>query len=203
MSAIDPNLLAALREGLFFSLCVGLACSALWGLWLLLAPAGAQRFAQSADRWVGTEAWFEQLNQPYSTTRWFYRYHRAAGILIASGAAYGIWQWWSAYDREAVIGLLDPRIRAMGLDWLVPALESMFLVFNGLIVVFGVVVIFRPSLLKTPERWANRWVKVEADQALDRRFDPLAEAVDKRPRLLGALVAGSCSYLLWALLPHF
>jgi hypothetical protein len=199
-TAIHPELLAGLQQGLFFSLCVGLALSGLWGLWLVMAPDRAQRFAMSADQWVPTEAWFARLNQPVETTRWFYRYHHAAGLLISAGAAYALWRWHTAYERESVIGMLDRRLIHSGMDWLIPAGEWIFLAFNSAILVFGMVVLFRPSLLKTPERWANRWVEVEADRALDRKFDPLARAVEAHPRVLGLLVAGTCAYLLWRLL---
>lgn len=197
---IHPELLAAVQQGLFFSLCAGLALSAIWGTWLLLAPDRARHFARSADRWVSTDAWFARLNRPVETTRWFYRYHRIAGILITSGAAYALWRWYTAYEREAVTGLLGERILAAGLDWLVPAVEWIFLAFNAGILVSGLVVLLRPSLLKTPERWANQWVEVQTHRALDRPFDPLADAVSNHPRLLGLLVTGTCGYLLWRLL---
>lgn len=200
MPTIHPQLLQGLQQGLFVSLCVGLALSAVWGLWLVVAPDRARRFAKSADQWVPTASWFDRLNKPLDTTRWFYRYHRQAGVLIALGAGYGLWRWASAYQREATIGLLDHRVISAGLDWVVPAIEWIFVAFNAAILLFGLVVIFRPSLLKTPERFANHWVEVNADQALDRHFDPLGGFLTGQPRVLGALVVSICGFLLWTLI---
>lgn len=199
-TAIHPELITALQQGLFTCLCGGLALAAFWGAWLLVAPERARRFAASADRWVPTDAWFARLNRPVDTTRWFYRYHRVAGVLITAGAVYALWRWYAAYERDAVTALLGMGLLADGMDWLVPALEWIFLTFNAGILVAGAIVLLRPSLLKTPERWANLWVKIEADRALDRPFDPLASAVHRHPRLLGLLVTGACGYLLWHLL---
>ena len=201
MPTIDPQLLAGLQQGLFVSLCVGLAFSAVWGAWLVVAPASAQRFAQLADRWVPTASWFERLNRPLETTRWFYRYHRQAGLLIAAGASYALWRGFTAYQHVATMGLLSRRLVSGGMDWLVPALEFIFVAFNAGSVIFGLIVVFRPSLLKRPERFANRWIDVGGDQALDRKYNPLANVVQGNPRLLGTLVAGICALLLWRLIP--
>lgn len=202
MPDIHPQLVAGLLQGLFVCLTGGLALSAIWGLWLLIAPDSARRFAKVADQWVPTAPWFDRLNKPLDTTRWFYRYHRPAGALILAGAAYGLWRWFTAYQREATMGLLDRRTISAGLDWLVPAMECIFLGFNGAILIFGLIVLCRPSLLKTPERFANRWVEVRADQALDRSYDPLAGVLMDRPRLIGSVVVTTCSFLLWRLIAH-
>lgn len=200
MHSIDPALLGALREGLFTSLCTGLACAAAWGLWLLLAPVPAQRFAAAADRWVVSEHWFERLNRPIETARWFYRHHRAAGTLIVVAAVFNLLRWATVYNRAAVLSTLDRHWRSSGMDWLIPALESMFVAFNAVFVIFGLVVLFRPSLLKVPERYANRWVEVRTGHTLDLRFDPLASAVAQHPRLVGALITALCGWLTAQLL---
>lgn len=200
MPSVHPDLLDALKQGLHASLCVGLGFAALWGLWLLLTPSSAQRFAGHADRWIGSETWFEQLNRPIETARWFYRHHKSVGSLIAAAAALSLWRYLAAYDRVAVMGLLDRRWVTGGMDWLIPAAEAIFLSFNALFLIFGCVVAFRPSLLKLPERVANRWVVVDPQNALDRRFDPLAPAVARHPRLVGAGIAVLCCGLLWELI---
>lgn len=200
MPTIDPQLLAGLQQGLFVSLCVGLAFSAAWGAWLVVAPAKAQRFAKAADRWVPTASWFERLDRPLETTRWFYRYHRQAGLLIAAGAGYALWRWFTAYQHAATMGLLPRRLVSAGMDWVVPALECMFLALNVGSLAFGLIVVFRPSLLKTPERFANRWIDVPGDQALDRKYNPLENVVRGNPRLLGTLVTSICGLLLWRLI---
>lgn len=195
MLSIHPQLLAALQEGLLACLRGGLALSALWGLWLLVAPQAARRFAAGADQWVPTAAWFNRLNRPLETSRWFYRHHRVAGLLIGTGAAYALWRWFSAYKPGVGVALLDRRWVSAGMDWVVPAFEWIFLLFNGAILVFAVIVIVRPSLLKTPERIANKWIEVPTERTLDRPYDPLSALVAERPRLIGAVVAGVCGFL--------
>ena len=199
MPPIHPQLLAGLEEGLLVCLRGGLALSTLWGLWLLVAPQTARRFAAGADLWVPTAAWFNRLNRPVDTTRWFYRHHRLVGVLIGAGAGYGLWRWFSAYRPGAGIALLDRHWVSAGMDWLVPACEWIFLGFNCVILAFALIVIVRPSLLKTPERIANTWIDMPAERTLDRRFDPLSTLLAGRPRLIGALVAGVCGVLYWRL----
>lgn len=200
MPPIDPTLRDALLTGLYLSLLLGLAAAALWGLWLLLSPRAAQGFAGKADRWVPTDTWLERLNKPVETARWVYRNHRVVGAFIIVAAGYSLWRWTVVYDRDAVLGLLDRRWIRGGMDWLVPAAEWIFVAFNVTFLVFGFVILLRPSLLKAPERVANRWVAVDANKALDRRFDPLSAAVARQPRLVGALIVLLCSGLFWELI---
>jgi hypothetical protein len=199
MPAIHPQLLAALQEGLFACLRGGLALSALWGAWLVIAPESARRFAAGADRWVPTAGWFDGLNRPLETSRWFYRHHRLAGVLIGSGAAYGLYRWFTAYPTGTGQRLLDRHWVSAGLDWIVPAGELIFLIFNVAILAFALIVIVRPSLLKAPERYANTWIEMPAERALDRLYDPLSRLVARYPRLLGAGVAAICGLLFWRL----
>lgn len=200
MPTIDPILLGALREGLFASLCLGLACACLWGLWLLAAPAAALRFAAAADRWVGSEPWFERLNRRIETSRWVYRHHRLVGGLITIAASVSLARWATAYDRDVVLATLGRGLQASGMDWIVPALEAIFVSFNVLFLAVGLMVLIRPSLLKLPERYANRWVEVSADSALDRRYDPLTATLKHHPRPIGTLIALVCGSLFWQLL---
>lgn len=200
MPDIHPALLDALQQGLHASLCVCLAFAALWGLWLLLTPSAAQRFAGRADRWVASENWFEQLNRPVETARWFYRHHKAAGSLIAVAAALSLWRFSAAYERTSVMAMMDRSWITGGLDWVVPAAEAIFLSFNVLFLIFGCLVVVRPSLLKLPERVANRWVAVDPQNALDRRYDPLSTTVARYPRRVGAVIAAVCAALFWQLI---
>lgn len=197
---IDTNLVQALRDGLYFCLCGGLGLSAIWGFWLLLHPEKTQKFTAAADRWVPTQGAFERLNRPIKTSRWVYRHHRAVGALIFLGAGYGLMRWGIAFDSNAVLDMMDPKVRSMGLDWIVDAIGWIFVTFNALFLMLGLIVFVRPSLLRAPERWADRWVAVPADQTMDRRFDPLKGALERRPRLTGGIVTAACSFLLFLLL---
>tara|TARA_R110000787_G_scaffold13918_8_gene43232 strand:- start:2176 stop:2781 length:606 start_codon:yes stop_codon:yes gene_type:complete len=197
---VDPSLLEALQQGLFVSLCLGLGAAMLWGIWLCIHPPGAQRFALGADQWVATGDWFDRLNKPVPTSRWFYRNHRALGALIVLGSGYALIRWWTAIELPDLLDMAGPWVRVNGLEWLVEAGEWLFVGFNILFLIAGVVIFLRPSLLKTPEKWADRWVKVPADQALDRRFDPLEAAQARYPRTTGLLIALACATLLAFLL---
>ncbi len=197
---VDPNFLKALQDGLFFCLCSGLGLSAIWGFWLWLQPDKTQKFTAAADRWVPTQSVFDRLNRPVQTSRWMYRHHRAVGALIFLGAGYGLMRWGISFEPNALLDLFPAKLHRMGLDWVVEAIIWSYVTFNVIFLVLGLVIFIRPSLLKVPERWADRWVAVPADQTIDRRFDPLNAALESRPRLTGAIVTAVCSALLFILL---
>ena len=198
--SIDQSLAEALQQGLFLCLCLGLGLSSIWGFWLLLQPESARRFASGADRWVTTDGVFRRLNEPLSTNRFFYRHHRAVGSLICLGTLYALSRWWWSYDRALAFETLFRNWVNAGFDWLILAGESLYVGFNAVFFVVGLVIILRPSLLKVPEHWANQWVAVPADQVFDQKFDPLQAALQNRPRLLGAFVGLVCGGLFGLLL---
>ena len=82
-------------------------------------------------------------------------------------------------------------------QWLLQSLVFINLVFSVLIFLIGVIVVIRPSLLKSIEAAANRWIVV--DQSL-KKLDVQMKMPDtmftRRPRLMGFLIVIGSIYIL-------
>jgi hypothetical protein len=119
------------------------------------------------------------------------------------GATYVLWQWAFHYERAEVVALLGRRWRAAGLDWLAPALEVALVGLHAAILVVGMLIFFRPSLLKGVEQAANRWQDGPATSRLDSVVDGLDDAFEGHPRVSGLLLVVSAAWCLAALAPIF
>lgn len=157
---------------LLFLLC---ACA---GLGLLLFPrAMARVITLRADR-----APWSRLDRVYRIERFFYRHHRAFGALLLAGSAYTLYQ---AGQRPELLGYAAATWGLAG-----EALGILLLGGNGLALVLALIVLVRPSLLKTPERLGNQWVQPPGI-GID-----AGALVTRHPRLIGALVFGGAIYAL-------
>ncbi|TMH43294.1 MAG: hypothetical protein E6H54_12060 [Betaproteobacteria bacterium] len=105
---------------------------------------------------MNLRAFFQRLDKPRDVKRAVYRVHRLAGILLFAGAIYALDRLWSSYAR--VLGRFIDAWGYAGLHgMLVETLWLFLLIGNALALPASLVVVFRPSLLKGLERWADRF----------------------------------------------
>lgn len=192
-----------LAEGLLASLVAGLVLALVVAGLLLFRPTTLLALNRRLSRWIDTRGPFQALERPLMLERLFYRHHRALGAAIVLGACYVLWQWAFDFDRAALTQLLNPRWRANGLDWIVPAGEAIVVGLHVLVLLAGGVILVRPSLLKGIEKAANRWHGGLSSEQLDRVVGTLDDRVAIYPRLSGLVLLVASLWSLIALLPVF
>ena len=188
-------------EALLVALALGLALALLVGVLLLARPGVLFALNARLSRWVDTRAMFGALDRPRNLERFFYRYHRTLGVLIVLGSGYVLWRWVFDYERSEFMALLGRRWLADGLDWIPTALEVTLVALHGAILAVGLLILFRPSVLKGLERTANRWQDGPATAPLDSVIGNLDGAFEGHPRLSGLLLAIAACWCLLALAP--
>ena len=200
MNTLSP-LSLPLAQGLLVVLIVGLGLALVVGALLLTKPRLLFALNARLSRWVDTRGAFGVLDEPHHLERFFYRHHRALGLVIVAGASYVLWRWAFIYDRSEVLAALGYPFRPAGLDWLPAALETALVGLHGAILMVGVLVFFRPSLLKGFERTANHWQPGPATTPLDAVVGNLDGAFEGHPRVSGLLLVISSFWCLLALAP--
>jgi hypothetical protein len=200
MTPLSPDSLPWI-QGLALVLMIGLVLALFVGALLLAKPAALFALNASLSRWVDTGKTFRALDQPRHLERFFYRHHRALGVAIMLGAGYVLWSWAFHYDRAEVVALLSRRWLASGMDWVPVALETVLVVLHVAILVIGMLIFFRPSLLKGVEAAANRWQQGPTTQPLDAVVGRLDGAFEGSPRVYGLVLLVLASWCLVALVP--
>jgi hypothetical protein len=202
MTALSPTTLPLL-QGLAVVLVLGLLVAFAVGVMLLARPRALFTLNERLSRWVDTRGVFSMLDQPRHLERFFYRHHRILGAAIMLGATYVLWQWAFHYERNQVMALLGGRWLAAGLDWVAPALEVVLVGLHVAILLVGMLIFFRPSLLKGVERAANRWQEGPQTSRLDAVVEGIDDAFEGHPRVSGVLLVVSAVWCLAALTPVF
>lgn len=199
MTPLSPAALSLL-QGLAVALVLGLLLALCVGVLLLARPGTAFAINERLSRWIDTKPAFSALDRPRSLERFFYRHHRVLGALIVGGASYVLWRWAFVYERADMIAVVGQRWVSAGLDWLPAALEVALVGLHVAILLVGVLVMFRPSLLKGVERAANRWQQPTGNP-LDTVVGNLDDAFEGHPRVSGLVLAISATWCLLALAP--
>lgn len=175
---------------------IGLAVATLVSLGLLVWPPVIITLDRISGRWVDLSASFARWDQtPIRVERWVYRRHRWMGLFLIVGTCYCLTRWAVAYDGAAFLRNAAPHLQRNGLDWIPAGLEFAFVVFNGLILLLGFVMLLRPSLLKAPESWSNQTVSGgHISKRLDANSDALTQLTIHHPRKTGALLLAGCVF---------
>lgn len=200
MPPLSPEVLPWI-QALALVLMLGLALALMVGVLLLARPQALFALNEWLSRWIDTRQTFGVLDQPRHLERFFYRHHRLLGGLIVLGAGYVLSRWVFAYDRKDVLALLSPRWLARGMDWVPLALEAVLIALHAAILVVGLLIMFRPSLLKGVEKAANRWQDGPPTARLDSTVANLDDTFEGYPRVSGLLLVVLASWCLLALAP--
>jgi hypothetical protein len=100
--------------------------------------------------------WLAKLDETRDVKRVIYRGHRIAGILLFAGALFTLDRLWFHYEPEVVARLFEGWGSADLHIIFAEAIHLFLLLGNALALVVAFLVIFRPSLLKGLEHWADR-----------------------------------------------
>jgi hypothetical protein len=104
-------------------------------------------------RW---RAWLARLDEPRDVKRTVYRAHRVAGLILFAGALFTLDRLWFHYEPGVMARIFDGsghgELRAL----LGEAAHLFLLGGNAIALAVSVLVIFRPSVLKGVEHWADR-----------------------------------------------
>lgn len=180
----------AWRSALLF-LWIGSALALLLGVGLLLAPARTERINRFFARWIDTRKIESELDRPRWTERFVYRHHRIVGAFILSGSVFVVFQFLLRPFRQRIAPLA-----AHDMFGLLDATVAFFIIGGVLGALIGLIILFKPSLLRELEGEANRWVSTEKfTRAFNAMYFSFDEKVMRHRRLSGLFLAGAGAYV--------
>ena len=153
------------------AVCTGSVASVLLGVTLLLKPDIIERLNQYLARWVSPEKVSEQLDRPRWIERYFYRHHRLVGSVLLIGAGFVLYIFLFRYSAQKVVGMIPHRYLGF-YELLVTLLQ----VGSTLAALVGIIVLIRPSMLRTIEKASNHWISTGPAV---RFFDGMHHSVDR------------------------
>jgi hypothetical protein len=167
------------------------------GILLIVDSARVLRWNHALNAWYSTQKAMRTLDQPVEIKRVLYRWHRVVGILVLAGAFFTLDALVFGFNTKALARAFRDLGNPAILGLVFETVHIFLIVGNVAALVAAAVLVFRPSLLKGVEAWADRsYSGRESTEALDAmRYQP-DEFVRARPRLVGALVTLGSLYTL-------
>jgi hypothetical protein len=182
---------------LYIGLLIGAALAVLFGILLLFDSTRALRWNAYLKQWVSTEGASRALDELRDVKRFLYRAHRIAGVLVVGGALYALNVLFFSYRGSALARVFRDVGNVELMALIFESLRLFLVVGNVAALVLGLVLCFRPSLLKGLEAWADRTYTVPlTGERLDgMRLQP-DQAVSAHPKLIGVVAAAAGAYIL-------
>ncbi len=189
---LNPVLYVLLLGGALLGLAIGAM--------LIFDSARVIRWNYALNRWYSTRRAMRPLDQPVDTKRVIYRWHRLLGALVFAGALYTLDVLAFRYQTGALVRVFRDLGRPDVLELVFESLRILLIVGNVAALLAGLVLCFRPSLLKGIEGWGDRQYSGRAStKPLDiMRYQP-DDFVRARPRFVGLLLVLGSAYVLIAL----
>lgn len=170
------------------------------GAMLLIDSARVIRWNYALNTWYSTRKGIRGLERPFDIKRPVYRWHRILGILVFAGAVYTLDALVYTFNTTALARIFRDLGSPALLTLVFEAARIALIVGNVAALLAAVVLVFRPSLLKGIEAWADRQYSArESTKPLEvMRYQP-DEFVRARPKLIGTLIVLGSAYVLIAL----
>jgi hypothetical protein len=200
MKSIIDLAVHTLGPVLYVVLLIGAAVGLVVGVLLIVDSARVMRWNAALNRWYSTRKAARLLDEPLEVKRVVYRWHRVIGLLVFAGAFFTLDALVFGFTTTALVrasrGLGNTALLALVYE----AARLFLIIGNVAALVVAAILVFRPSLLKGVEAWADRYYSTrQSTEPLDvMRYQP-DDFVRARPRVVGAVVALGSLYALFGL----
>lgn len=176
------------------------ACISVFGCYLLAFPGNAIKTGKRMNHWVSTDSFFSKLDRPHFQERLFYRWHRPFGILVVASSVYILYMFLFQVDVNSMASAVPLSSQREANLWLYETMVYFFIITGTFTLVFGLIIIVRPSVLKKAERRLNTWIGTEKSLGkLDHSYHIPEKILPGNVRIFGAFVFVSGVYMMYML----
>lgn len=191
--SVETEYVLWLQSVLFF---VGIMLVPL-GLALIFIPGRVLAITGTLNKWISTKPFFARMDQPHYQERLFYRHHILSGLLIVGLSLASLYMLGLYLHPHEVVARLVRLAESDFGRWMVVSVYYLLLVCLALALLAGLIVLLRPSLLKSVEAWGNRWVDTEHSlEQLDEVREIPTTILPGKPRWFGVFVLLGAVYMI-------
>ena len=110
----------------------------------------------------------------------------------------------ATFNAYTLIPHLPKSISPPAWDWIIQSAQIFFFITCAFILVFGFIILIRPSLVKNFEQVANHWISTRKGfSKMSTDIDMTDKLVNTYPRAFGAFITIFSLIVLFVLLPGF
>jgi hypothetical protein len=184
---------------LFVLLLAGAVLGIVIGGLLVFDSARVMRWNDALNRWFSSGNTMQLLDQSVEIKRGVYRWHRLVGMLLFGGAFFTLDALAFGFTTTALVRTLRGSGSGELLGLVFESVRIFLIIGNVFALLAAVVLVFRPSMLKGLENWADRSYSYSGRESAEKlnamRYQP-DDFVRTRPKVVGTVVLLGSIYAL-------
>ena len=181
---------------------IGSGIALLFGLGLIFASEQTLRLNNQISTRFSMRKATKPIETPIKIESWFYRHAKITGAVISLGAIYVLHYLLFEFSVTQLLPYMPRTVPIHVWEWLFQAGNVFFLITCSAILLFGLVVLIRPSQLKRFEEKANYWISTrKAFKGMNSDIDHANRLVNRHPRAFGIVVVLLALRVLISLAP--
>jgi hypothetical protein len=185
-------------------LTIGAGTGVILGLLLMIKPVYFEYVNRIANHWISFRRLSLILDHSVRVEHFFYRHHRSIGAGITLAACYLFIYFGALFDKTQSLSALSGMLPIPALVIVLDVFVLSLLAGGALVLVVGVFLWQRPSLLRGLEEEANQWISLrQSTKFLDISHEGVNDFVERHLRRVGWLLLVGSVYLLFLLFRVF
>lgn len=175
----------------------------IFGLSLIFIPALTLKLNEKINTRVSLREKTKKIETPIKTEPFFYKHAKISGIILVAGSLFVLYTLATFNFYSLIPYLPQSIISPPAWEWLLDAGQIFFIITCTFILIFGLIVLIRPSQIKKFEETANRWISTR--QRLSKMSNEINTAnnlVNTHPRIFGSFITVFSLIVLFLLLPE-
>ncbi len=171
------------------------------GLGLIFAPALTLKFNEKINTRISLRQKTKKIETPINSELFFYKHAKISGLLLIAGSLFVLYTL-ATFNLFSIIPHLPKSISPAAWEWLLQAGKIFFYICSIFILIFGLIVFIRPSLVKHFEQSANHWISTRQHFAnMSNDINLVNKLVNTYPRGFGVVITLFSLIVLFLLLP--
>ena len=181
---------------------VGTIIALILGLGLIFAPNTTLKINEKINTRISLREKTKAIETPIKSEPFFYKHAIISGAILVIGSLFVLYTL-ATFNAYSLIPYLPKSISAPAWDWLLQAGQIFFFISCTFILLFGLVVLIRPSQIKNFEEVANRWISTrQRFSKMSSEINTANKLVNTYPRVFGSFITLLSLIVLIFLLPE-
>ena len=180
---------------------IGTFIALIFGLGLIFAPVITLKFNEKINTRFSMRKATKKIETAIKSEPFFYKHSKVSGAILVTGSLFVLYTL-ATFNAYTLLPHLPKSISPAAWEWIIESAQIFFYITCIFILIFGLIVLIRPSLVKNFEQAANHWIstrkgfsKMSADINITNKL------VNAYPRIFGSFITIFALIVLFFLLP--
>ena len=199
---MNSMLTEILFDASYLFIIVGTFIALILGLGLIFAPSLTLKFNEKINTRISLREKTKTIETAIKSEPFFYKHSKINGAILIIGSIFVLYTL-ATFNAYTLLPHLPKSISSAGWEWIIDSAQIFFFISCGFILIFGLIVLFRPSLIKKFEQTANHWISTRRSfSKMSKDIDFTNKLVNAYPRAFGSFVVSLSIVVLFLLLPN-